>query len=160
MVRRPGFDFTAWLDDLSRLRDAATQWSGPAVWPSENFSVLGNGVAHAAGIDPLGTKAADLAALDEAIAAYDPLATAPRKAIIDGKQVTTRIETNTKEADALLRDELDKSMRKFKRKAPDFAKAYADARIIVELGSAPAPKPAPPKPEGATTLTTGGLQPA
>lgn len=118
------------------------------------------GVENAAGIAPYGTAAEDLTALDEAIKAYEEVATAPRQATVMGKQVTLGIETTTKTADGLLKDELDKAMRKFKRKAPDFAQAYADARIIVELGGAAAPKPAAPVTKGATTLTSGGLQPA
>jgi len=59
---------------------------------------------------------------------------------------STGLTFNQTRADLLLRNELDKAMRKFKRKEPDFAKAYADARIIIELGCG-----------GATTPTTGRL---
>ena len=87
----------------------------------------------------------DLQALDDAIKAYEPVVIAPREAIVMGKGVTGTIETGTKSADALLKLELDKAMRKFKRKNPDFAEAYANARIIVDLGGGQQP-PAPPTP--------------
>ena len=67
------------------------------------------------------------------------------------KGVTASIETNIRSADTLLKKELDKTMRKFQRKNPDFAQAYEDARIIVDLGGGKTalpvdPTPAPAKP--------------
>ena len=120
------------------------------------------GVENAADIAPFGTAAEDLTALDDAIKAYEAVTTAPRQAIVMGKRVTGGIEADVKSADALLKNELDKAMRKFKRKAPDFAKAYADARIIVDLGggSATPQKAAATAPKTVTTLTAGALQPA
>ena len=105
------------------------------------------GIDNAAAIANFGTVAADMQALDEAIKAYEPVATAPREAAVMGKRVTGTIETDTKSADALLKLELDKAMRKFKRKNPDFAEAYANARIIVDLGGGQQPPPpTPPAP--------------
>ena len=135
--------------------------TGDAVVASRCRELHKLAVENAAGIAPFGTTDEDLTALDEAIKAYVPVATAPRQAIVLGKQVTGNIDASIKSADFLLKNELDKAMRKFKRKEPDFAKAYADARIIVELGGggAAAQKPATPAPKSATTLDKGALQP-
>jgi len=97
-----------------------------------------------------GTTAADLQALDAAIQAYEPVVVAPREATVLAKGVTGQIAADTQSADALLKSELDKAMRKFKRKNPEFAGAYENARIIVNLGgeqqeTPPTPTPVPPK---------------
>ena len=105
------------------------------------------GVLYATQIAELGTSAADLALLDAAIIDYLPLATAPRQAASAGTVVTGDIKTDTASADALLKLQLDKAMRKFKRKNPEFFNAYTSARIIVNLGggnSTPTPPPAQP----------------
>lgn len=106
------------------------------------------GVAHAAGIAGLGTTAADLAELDQAIKDYEPLATAPRAATVAAKGVTGDIATDTRAADRLLKAQLDKAMRKFKRKNADFATAYANARVIVNLGGGGGGSPTPTPPPG------------
>ncbi|MEO7934094.1 MAG: hypothetical protein ABIT76_13150 [Chthoniobacterales bacterium] len=108
-------------------------------------------LARAADIALLGTTAADLAELDAAITAYTPLATAPRQAIVVGAGVTGNILLDTTSGMTLLTKQLDKAMRKFKRKNPEFFNAYTSARIIVDLGGGhadnsgetPAPPPAP-----------------
>ena len=104
------------------------------------------GMENAAALAPFGTAAADLAALDEAIQAYDKMATAPRQATVAAKGVTAGIDTDIRSADALLRTELDKTMRKFQRKNPDFAQAYADARMIMDLGGGKTALPVNPTP--------------
>ena len=106
------------------------------------------GMDNAAAIAHFGTMAADLLALDAAIKAYEPVVIAPREAVVMSKGVTGSIATDIQSADALLKLELDKAMRKFKRKNPDFAEAYANARIIVDLGGGQQP-PAPPAPPAA-----------
>ena len=50
--------------------------------------------------------------LDAAIKAYEPMATAPRQATVLAKGVTGSIEANIKSADALLKTEFDKTMRR------------------------------------------------
>lgn len=69
--------------------------------------------------------------------------------------VTQAIDTTIRAADWLLKDELDKAMRSFKRKAPDFATACADARIIGELSGGAATKPAVPVTKVTRTLAAG-----
>lgn len=104
---------------------------------------------NAAGILPFGTTAADITALKTAIDAYTPLVTKPREAIVSRKVVTGDIEATQNDADALLKDELDRSMRKFKTKNPPFFGEYTNARMIIDLGSQsnpPPAAPAPPKP--------------
>lgn len=91
-------------------------------------------LARAADIDLLGTTAEDLAELDAAITVYLPLATAPRQAIVAGKGVTGDIGLDTASAMTLLKKQIDKAMRKFKRKNPEFFNAYTSARLIVDLG--------------------------
>ena len=92
------------------------------------------GKENSAGIAPFGTGAEDLAALDLAIKDYEKVATAPRQAVVAAKGVTGGITADFQSGDALLKKEIDKGMRKFRRKNPQFAQEYADARIIVDLG--------------------------
>ena len=113
--------------------------------------ILQLGIDNAAALAPFGTAAEDLAALDEAIKTYEPTATAPRQATVLAKGVTGGIEADIKSADALLKTEFDKTMRKFQRKNPDFAQAYADARIIVDLGGGKTAAPVNPLPIPAKT---------
>lgn len=49
------------------------------------------------------------------------------------KPPTGDIATNENTADALLNDELDKAMKKFKAKEPAFFNEYTSARMIVDL---------------------------
>jgi hypothetical protein len=107
---------------------------------------------HAVDILPFGTEKADIAKLQDAIDAYTPLATKPRQAIVSRKAVTTNISDTQDAADALLKDELDRSMRKFKTKNSGFFNEYTNARSIIDLGGrgsgddATPPPPATPKP--------------
>jgi hypothetical protein len=106
--------------------------------------------SHSADIAPFGTSKADITAFQAAIDLYSPLATKPRQAIGARKVVTGGIETTQEKADALLKDELDRSMRKFKTRNPPFFGEYTNARMIIDLGSRgeeePPTPPAPPKP--------------
>ena len=47
---------------------------------------------------------------------YSPQVTKPRQAIVARKTVTTDIGATQDDADALLKDELDRAMRKFRRR--------------------------------------------
>lgn len=51
-------------------------------------------------------------------------------------------------ADALIKEELDRSMRKFKARNPTFFGEYTNARMIIDLGSREEDKPATPPASG------------
>jgi hypothetical protein len=102
---------------------------------------------HAADILSFGTTAADITALKTAIDAYTPLVTKPRETIVSRKVVTGEIEATQNDADNLLKDELDRSMRKFKTKNAPFFGEYTNARMIIDLGT-PGDKPATPPAPG------------
>jgi hypothetical protein len=102
---------------------------------------------HATDIQPFGTSKADITALQAAIDLYTPLVTKPRQAIGARKVVTRDIGATQASADALLKDELDRSMRKFKTKNPPFFGEYTNARMIIDLGSRGEEEPPPPAPK-------------
>lgn len=101
------------------------------------------------GIAPFGTTAADITALQTAIDDFKPLITKPREAIVEKKVVTGDIATDEETADKLLKNELDKSMKKFRTKNAQFFGEYSSARMIIDLGgrhdepSSPATPPTP-----------------
>jgi hypothetical protein len=101
---------------------------------------------HAADVLPFGTTAADITALQDAINAYTALLTKPREATVSRKVVTGNIGETQDSADALLKDELDRSMRKFKTKNAPFFNEYTNARMIIDLGghAEKPPTPVPP----------------
>lgn len=78
---------------------------------------------------------ADTAALQAAIDAYSPLVGTPRQAKGVTKEATKDIQALEESADALLKDELDRSMRKQKKKNPQFFGEYSSARMIINLGT-------------------------
>lgn len=95
--------------------------------------------------------AADLAALDEAIAKFDRMKTAPRDAIVNRKVATLSLPEAITFVRGIYRNEIDKMMTRFKKKEPDFYKGYFAARVIVDRGGStgsqtrPTPPAIPPK---------------
>lgn len=115
------------LSDLIHLGDAVV---GPACQKIHDLAV-----ENATGL--LGFNedaAADTADLQTAIDAYSPLVGQARVAIGPKKQARVDIAATEKKADALLKDELDRSMRKQKRKNAQFFAEYMSARMIIDLG--------------------------
>lgn len=109
---------------------------------------------NAAALADFGTTAADIAALQTAINEFTALVTKPREAIGERKEATGDIAENEDAADALLKNELDKAMRKFKKKNAPFFSEYTSARMIIDLGTRhetpdnpPGPTPTPPGPK-------------
>ncbi len=90
---------------------------------------------NAAALAPYGTDAADITALQTAIDDFKESMTKPRQAVVGRKQVTGNIAHDETTADDLLKRELDRSMRKFAKKNPDFFGEYTTARMIIDLGS-------------------------
>ena len=107
---------------------------------------------HAAELEEYGTTAADVAALDAAIAAYETVVTAPRQATAVNTSVTAAIAADLRAGSELLKAELDRALRKFERKSPAFYQAYRDARVIVDLHGHPE-EPAAPAGGGGSPAT-------
>ena len=133
------------LTDLVRLGETII---GPRC--QEIHDLANTNVARLAA---LGTTATEITALQTAITDYSALVTKPREAIIEEKVATGDIAADENTANALLNDELDKAMKKFKTKEPAFFNEYTSARMIIDLGSRnqkpptpPSPTPAPPTP--------------
>lgn len=99
---------------------------------------------NVAGLAAFGTTATEITALQTAITAYGELVTKPREAIIEKKSATGDIAADENTADALLNDELDKAMKKFKAKEPAFFNEYTSARMIIDLGGRSQKPPTPP----------------
>ena len=82
-----------------------------------------------------GTDAADIAALQTVIEEFKALISKPREAIVGRKDATGDIAQDEETAEALLKEELDRSMRKFKTKNNAFFGEYTSARMIIDLST-------------------------
>lgn len=108
----------------------------------------------AADVESYGTLLVDygvtpemIIALNEKIAAYRAIATNPRLAIIDRKSIGVEIDQKTAELGALLRNELDRSVRMFYKTHPNFVVSYFSARDIVNLNGKKGNKNAKQEPD-------------
>ncbi|MDQ6766050.1 MAG: hypothetical protein M3Z22_08130 [Verrucomicrobiota bacterium] len=93
-----------------------------------------------------GDIATDIHALQDAIAAFTPLVGQSRIATGVKKKATSDIAALEESADALLKNELDRSMRKQKTKNAQFFAEYTSARMIIDLGVHHEKPPTPPTP--------------
>lgn len=89
-----------------------------------------------------GIKSAHLTDLQTAIADYFAKSITPRSAVTNRKTVNANINALFKEADEILKNQLDKLIELFRDENPDFVNTYFSTRIIVDPPSrAKTPKP-------------------
>ena len=100
---------------------------------------------HLAALTKYRVDAAKLTALDNAIKAFQALITAPRDSTTQSASATRQLPALFKQADALLKEQLDKLMGDYAVSEPTFHGEYLAARVIVDAGGGDAP-PAPPAP--------------
>jgi hypothetical protein len=144
-VKNGDADLEAKTDyELSDLLETTQNLVGPLCQNIHGYAVT-NAAALAS---DYGTTAADVTDLQTKITAYNPDIAKPREAIVARKDVTGDIAADEKTADAILNKELDKAMKKFKVKNPDFFNEYTSARMIIDLGHGP-------KENGGTTPPAG-----
>jgi cytochrome c556 len=107
---------------------------------------------HLAALGKYKVDAAKLAALNGAIEAYEALATGPRDSIVQSAAATKEMTRLFREADAVLKGQLDKLITSFQASQAGFYNEYLAARVIVDGGGGgeePATPPAPPAAPGA-----------
>lgn len=93
---------------------------------------------HLVALADYGVDQARLDALRTAILDHQQLVTAPRQAIMARKAATERIRMALRRSADLLRYRLDGLLVQFATTAPDFHRAYRNARIVVDAASAKA----------------------
>lgn len=80
-----------------------------------------------------GVDAALLTELDAAIVAYTQIITSPRAALTTRKTSTAELKNLFKQADEVLKNQMDTLAKMFRDTAPTFYSNYLNARIIVDL---------------------------
>lgn len=88
--------------------------------------------ANLAALADYGITPALLTDLQTAISNYSAEAPKPRTAASQRKTMTANLSNLIKEADAVLRDQMDKLVVTFKAANPDFVKTYESTRIIID----------------------------
>lgn len=88
--------------------------------------------ANLAALADYGITPALLTDLQTAISNYSAEAPKPRTAASQRKTMTANLSNLIKEADAVLRDQMDKLVVTFKAANPDFIKTYESTRIIID----------------------------
>ena len=76
----------------------------------------------------------DVAKLEEAIANFEALVPAPQRSIGDNKMKREDLDDLMKQANTLMREEMDRMIVPYESKAPEFYRAYQNARKSVKLG--------------------------
>ena len=103
-------------------------------------------VANQAALEDYGLLGDDLTDLNTLKTQFHNVKTTPRTAVTTRAAETNTLPELLTATTSLLRNRLDKQMRKFKKGNPVFYQAYLSARVIVDKGAPPAPakNPAPP----------------
>ena len=129
--------------DLRRIKD------GELVSRCQAIHDLG--IANVSVLGDYGVKAANLAELQTAIDAYAQNAPKPRAAITDRATLKANLRQYFKDADAILKEQMDKLVEPLAKDHADFVSTYKNARKIVD--------PKTFKKEPGTT-NGGGITPA
>lgn len=111
--------------DLMKMRDDAL--------PARCQNLLETGAANLAALADYGVTGEMLADLQSAIDEYAAANPKPRTAISERKTVTANLVLLFDEADAILKDRMDKLVRLFKQGNPGFVKTYESIRRIVQM---------------------------
>lgn len=110
--------------DIRRMKD------GEVVLRCQKIHDLG--VENLAALDDYGVTAAKLADLQTAINSYAQSAPKPRAAITDRATLKANIRQYFKDADTLLKEQIDKLVEPLAGEFPDFVSTYKNARKIVD----------------------------
>lgn len=123
-VLKEKVDYTE--SELQQARD------GELVATGETISALAR-----ENLEPLGEYGVDEAAvteLEELTAQFKAAVPAPRATIAERKAANEKLKKLFTETQAVLENQLDRLMVRFKNSNPDFYSAYMNARVIVDYG--------------------------
>lgn len=128
------------LSGLDKMPDDALEETGQMI--------ADLALANQAALVDYGLVADDLDDLNALKTEFHNAKTMPRSAMTTRAAETATLPELLTATTSLLRNRLDKQMRKFKKGNPVFYQAYLSARVIVDRGAPPAPakNPAPPSP--------------
>lgn len=93
--------------------------------------------ANVASLAGYGITAATVADFQDLIDDYNSNAPTPRNAISLRKSYKVQLQTLFKEADSILKDQMDKLALQLKTANPGFYIAYTNNRVIIDAGSSP-----------------------
>ncbi len=92
------------------------------------------GTANLAAMAPYGLTAASLTALQTTINGYQAKVPTPRNSAAQKKTIRENLKKLFTEADAVLKDQMDKTVVGFKTANPDFVSTYKANRVIIDPG--------------------------
>jgi hypothetical protein len=92
------------------------------------------GMANLSGLKPYGITSAGLDALQTEIDNYQVKVPTPRNSAAQKKTIRENIKSLIKEADLVLKEQLDKTVVGFKASNPDFVSTYKTNRVIIDPG--------------------------
>lgn len=128
-----------------------SQWTGQRLLEVAE-KTLELGQAHRAVLVAAGMDENEIGQLEEVIGRFRKLETAPREASAEKGVQTEALPALVRAATAMLRDELDRLMNRFRRREPELFAGYKRARIILGRGQGtPDEKKAQAAPEAAAT---------
>ena len=111
-------------------------------------AVLAQANAHKTELVTYQVTQANIDELDQSLKNFNAAKTAPRSAIAERSVHTKSVTTLAREAQAILRNSIDRYVNLFRRTDPDFVAGYKAARVIVDRpASRSARKPEDDKPE-------------
>ena len=93
------------------------------------------GTANLAALAPYGLTAASLTALQTTIDGYQVKVPTPRNSAAQKKTIRENLKKLIKEADTVLKEQMDKTVVGFKAAHPDFVSTYKANRVIIDPGT-------------------------
>ena len=145
------------LRDLTDVRPSGLQRLSDEELANFAHSIVAQTSGRKTELATLQVSDTNMTELNEALDDFEKSKSAPRAAIANRMAQTESLAEQIREANDILRNQLDRMVNLFRRSHPDFVAAYRGARVIVDRpathksapGIVPTP-PAPPKPQPAT----------
>ena len=108
--------------------------------------VLAQANARKTELATLQVTQANIDELSQALQDYNEAKVGPRQATVERMSQTGSLGSLIREANDILRNEIDPMVNLFSRTNPEFVSKYQAARVIVDRAASHATKPAPPAP--------------
>lgn len=135
------------LRDLTDVRPSRLQRMSDEELANLAHSIVAQTTGRTTELATLQVSAANLTELNQALEDFEGSKSAPRAAIANRMAQTESLAELIREANDILRNELDRMVNLFRRSNPDFVAAYRGARVIIDR---PATHKAPPVSVGTT----------
>ena len=135
------------LRDLTDVRSSGLQRMTDEELANLAHSIVAQTTGRTAELATLQVSEANLTELNQALQDFEESKSAPRTAIANRMAQTESLAELIREANDILRNQLDRMVNLFRRLHPDFVAAYRGARVIVDL-------PATHKPPTSSVPTT------